>query len=83
MQVLGNMYPSGDDVGQKDILDRRDPVLEDKFAFLEPRHLQLVDETLAIACLGQRHDRDVEIAMFAAEQFQPFAKLLLVQPTSP
>jgi hypothetical protein len=40
--------------------------------------LQLVDEAALRAGLDQRRNRDVEIAVLAAEQGQPFAQFLFV-----
>ena len=54
-----------------------DLVANAQFALLQACDLQLVDRSAARARLGQSVDRRVEIAVFAAQPFQPLPQLLL------
>lgn len=74
---------SGYYVGQKNVFDGGYAVLERQFAFLQPGHLQLVDEAALRPGFGQRGNRDVEIAVLAAEQSQPLAQFLFIHTEIP
>src|SRR5271166_1464655 len=57
--------PSRDDVGRKLVFELREPVPQQKLAFLEALQLQLV----RLASVAQRLDGGVEIAMLFAQPF--------------
>src|SRR6056297_120753 len=64
--------PSGDDVGQKLVLDVPDPVLECEFLLLQAPDCQRVAGGLGF----ERLDRLVEIAVFHTQGFEPGAQHL-------
>ena len=64
---------SGDDVGDKVILDQHDLILELELALLEPGNLQLVGS----ARKSQRIDCRVKIAVFYSQNLKPLAHFLV------
>jgi hypothetical protein len=76
--VRRKLRESGDNIGQERILDRGDPILQHELALFQPGHLQLVGKAPLLARMSQCRDRDIEIAMLAAEQREPLAQFLFV-----
>lgn len=58
---------SGDNVWQQVIFDHRDLVFELELALLEPRNLQLIDESALLPSFGQCRYRRIKVAMLGPQ----------------
>jgi hypothetical protein len=71
----GRARGSGDDVGKKLVLQRRDLVFEGKLALLQPLDVQLIGR----AQFFLRHDLGIEIAVLGPKPRQLLTELALVR----